>query len=153
LGDGIAGQFAEERGHASDPELDINTVIPDINSLDEEFDDTGLLGGEESIPERLECQQRTADLGFGYASRSWRSRHLLRSLWVLGGSFGTNPEVRDHGEIADGLSDTVTVPCHCKQAGRDHDARCIRVRIYAGKPQPDFGAAARSASASRSHHG
>jgi hypothetical protein len=39
----------------------------------------------------------------------------LRSLWILGGSFAANPEIRDDGEIADGLSDTVTLPCHCEQ--------------------------------------
>jgi hypothetical protein len=31
LGDGILSQFAEERSDASDPELDINAVSPDIN--------------------------------------------------------------------------------------------------------------------------
>jgi P27 family predicted phage terminase small subunit len=50
-------------------------------------------------------------------------------------------------------TDPVALPCHCKQAGGDHDARCIRVRLYTRKPQPDIGAAPRSASASRSHHG
>ena len=64
LGDGIAGQFAEERGDAIDPELDINTVGPDINALDEEFNDAGLLGWEEFIPKRVECQQRAADVEF-----------------------------------------------------------------------------------------
>ena len=36
----------------------------------------------------------------------------------MDGSFGANPEVRDDGEIADGLSDTVALPRHRKQAGR-----------------------------------
>jgi phage terminase small subunit len=31
-------------------------------------------------------------------------------------------------------TDPVALPCHCKQAGGDHDARCIRVRLYARKP-------------------
>src|SRR4029079_12283545 len=35
LGDGIPGQFAEERGDAIDPELDIHTVGPDIHAFDE----------------------------------------------------------------------------------------------------------------------
>jgi len=46
LGHGIAGQFAEERGNAIDPELEINTVGPDIHAFDEEFNDAGLLGRE-----------------------------------------------------------------------------------------------------------
>jgi hypothetical protein len=52
-----------------------------------------------------------------------------------------HPEIRNDGEVADGLSDTVTLSSHRKSAGGDHGARCIRVRLYAGKPQPDIGAA------------
>ena len=97
--------------------------------------------------------RRTLEAEPGHTPRSWRSRHLLRSLWILGGSFGANPEVRDDGEIADGVSDPVTLPRHRKQAGRADDTHCIRVRLYTRKPQPDIGAAARSASASRSDDG
>jgi hypothetical protein len=35
----------------------------------------------------------------------------MRSLWILDGSLGANPEVRNDGETANGLSDTVALPC------------------------------------------
>ena len=62
------------------------------------------------------------------------SGHLLRRLWILDGSYGADPEIRDDGEIANGLSDTITLPGNRKQAGRAHDTHCIRVRLYACKP-------------------
>jgi hypothetical protein len=55
LGDRIAGQFADQRCHASDSELDINAVRLDINPLDEEFNDARLFGWEEFIPRRLDA--------------------------------------------------------------------------------------------------
>jgi hypothetical protein len=47
------------------------------------------------------------------------------------------------------LSHAVTVSGYRQQAGRTHDAHRIRVRLHAGEPQPDIGAAAGSASAAR----
>ena len=58
----------------------------------------------------------------------------LRRLWILDGSSGADPEIRDDGEIANGLSDTITLPGNRKQAGRVDDTHCIRVRLYACKP-------------------
>jgi hypothetical protein len=78
-----------------------------------------------------------------------RVGHLLRRLWILDGSSGADPEIRDDGEIANGLPDTIPLPGNRKQAGRADDTRCIRVRFYACKPQPDICTAARPTSTSR----
>ena len=88
-----------------------------------------------------------------YSSGSWRARHLLRCIRILDGSPGADPQVRHDGEVADGLSDPVTLPCHRQPPGRADDTDCIRVRLYTCKPQPDICAAARPAPAARPHHG
>jgi hypothetical protein len=48
---------------------------------------------------------------------------LLAELLPLGGSNGTGSEIRDNGEIAYGLSDSVALLGDCQSAGRNHAAR------------------------------
>jgi hypothetical protein len=43
-----------------------------------------------------------------------------------------------HDQVADRVSDPVALPGHRQPAGRNHDADCVRVRIHACEPKPNF---------------
>src|SRR3954462_3480306 len=81
-----------------------------------------------------------------YAPRSWRTCDLLWRLRDVGRSDGANPKIRNHGQIADRISDSVTLSCDRQSTGGADDAHCLGVRFHARKPQSDSGSSARPAS-------
>ena len=49
--------LAGEAGEAVDTEPDAQAVLADIDAVDQQRDDTGLLGGEEFLPQRVKVLQ------------------------------------------------------------------------------------------------
>jgi len=57
-----SGSGRAERSDAGDLQLDVYAISPDINALDQEPDNTGLLGWKELIPKRVERLQSITDI-------------------------------------------------------------------------------------------
>src|SRR5580704_13036396 len=55
-------------------------------------------------------------------SRPRSPRYLLRRQCDVGRGNGADPEIRDHGEVAERISDTIAVSCDRQSAGGNHDA-------------------------------
>jgi hypothetical protein len=90
--------------------------------------------------ERISARRssRAIEAQSDHQSRSRRAGHLLRRVRYVGRSDGANPEIRDHGQIANRLSDTIALSFNRQPTGRDHDADRIGIRVYPCKPQPNF---------------
>jgi DNA invertase Pin-like site-specific DNA recombinase len=74
---------------------------------------------------RLTLSRRAIEAQSDHQSRSRGTGHLLRRLRNVGRSDGANPEIRDHGQIADRLSDTIALSFDRQSPGGNHDADCI----------------------------
>jgi hypothetical protein len=68
-------------------------------------------------------------------TRPRRARRLLRGLCALGGSNRGDPEIRNDGQVAVGLSDPVALCFDRESPGRDHDAYRVRIWVHAGQPK------------------
>ena len=78
---GAAGQFADKGSDASYPELDVYAIRPDIDALDQETNDAGLLGWKKFIPERVERLQRIR-AEKGEARYDWRAEGLVCEIII-----------------------------------------------------------------------
>jgi hypothetical protein len=61
---GPVPEILEEAGEPVRAQADLDAVLPNVHSLDDELDDARLLGREELLPERIEADQSLPDLAF-----------------------------------------------------------------------------------------